>query len=156
MPLTTTAGRCYLGNMALPVLWLSTLYIYRCNAYFSLVADDVCWCAHESFVFSKMRIFAPVFALLFVIKLWRCSHKTPLEYLRSRYGLNTLKTFRTWEQSLKKCKKCALDLEFLETCKAYEITPKFVRFKLHKKACIPPTSTNHGNSNYLIAKFLTK
>ena len=35
---------------------------------------------------------------------------------------------------MKKCKKCALDLEFLETCKAYEITPKFVRFKLHKKS----------------------
>ena len=81
-----------------------------------------------------MQFLTSVLALLFVVKLWRTSHKTPIEYLRARYGQNLVKIFRIWEDLWRKSERFKLDLEFLETCKAYDIFPKFVRFKLYKKS----------------------
>ena len=81
-----------------------------------------------------MHFYGSVLALVFIIKLWRSSHKNPIEYIRARYGQDTVKFFRSWEESWKKVERFRLDLEFLETCKSYNIIPKFVRFKLYKKS----------------------
>ena len=81
-----------------------------------------------------MKFISSVLAILFVVRLWISTHKTPLEYLRTKYGLSCVKVFRTWEDALRKWNKNVLDLEYLNTCKAYDVAPKFVRFKLYKKS----------------------
>ena len=64
---------------------------------------------------NKMQFLTSVLALLFVVKLWRTSHKTPIEYLRARYGQNLVKIFRIWEDLWRKSERFKLDLEFLES-----------------------------------------
>ena len=81
-----------------------------------------------------MKFVSRVLALIFAIRLWKCSIKTPLEYLRRCYGQNLIKAFRGYEDASKKLRKCELDIKFLETCKSYNIVPKFLRFKLYKKS----------------------
>ena len=79
-------------------------------------------------------LFDSVLALIFVIKLWSSTHKNIPDYIRARYGLNCLSIFRKYENTAKKEKKVELDLKFLESCKIYNVWPKFLRFKLHRKS----------------------
>ena len=53
--------------------------------------------------------------------------------LHSTYGVEGLKLYYTYWGLSKKIRKTRLDLEFLKTCKSYDIFPKFLRFKLYKK-----------------------
>ena len=58
---------------------------------------------------------------------------TVQNYIRRTYGEETLKKFYNFYDVCKKVEKCKLDIEFLTLCKAYEIFPKFLRFKLYKE-----------------------
>ena len=66
------------------------------------------------------KIASSVFALLFIVRLWNNSNKNITDSIKIRYGLNGLKSFRTYEQCLTKLEKTKLDLRFLETCKVYK------------------------------------
>ena len=74
-----------------------------------------------------MKFVSSVLALIFVLRLWRNSHKNPIDYLRECFGQDIVKIFRNWEDSYKKLKRCELDLDFLTTCKVYNVIPKFIR-----------------------------
>ena len=75
-----------------------------------------------------MRFLRNVLALLFIFKLWSKSHRNFISHLRSRYGQNVIKTYRNYENTHKKLDKAQLDVKFLETCKLYNIIPKFLFF----------------------------
>ena len=79
-------------------------------------------------------MFSRVLALLFLIRLWCLSHNNVLEYLRNKHGLNSYISYRKWANCTKKLTKAELDLNFLQKCKIYQVTPKFLRFKLHRKS----------------------
>ena len=63
-----------------------------------------------------------------------CKTKDLVQYLRKCYGEDTLRVFRKYENFQKKTTKCQLDIDFLRKCKIYNVVPKFIRFKLYKKA----------------------
>ena len=74
-----------------------------------------------------------VLVLLFIIRLWSKKHKNVYDLIRNHHGIDTSIIYRRWEKTLKQIKKVELDLKFLETCKTYQVIPKFLRFKLHRK-----------------------
>ena len=76
-------------------------------------------------------------SLCFIVKflLFLTPSKQRLfDIIKRDHGRPTLKCVLTYSASLKKQEKCRLDLEFLVSCKTYEIFPKFLRFKLYKKS----------------------
>ena len=76
-----------------------------------------------------MKFVSYVLALIFTIRLWKNSIKSPLEYVRRCYGQNVIKAFRGYEDASKKLRKCELDIKFLEIYKTYDIIPTFLRYK---------------------------
>ena len=78
-------------------------------------------------------MFITTLVLLFLFKLRFPKNKPISRLLTSRYGVNTLKCFRRFEQSSNKLCKAQKDLEFLISCKAYHVFPRFLSFKLYKK-----------------------
>ena len=55
-------------------------------------------------------------------------------YIRTNYDSNAIKLFYSYGNTIRKQEKAKLDIEFLKKCKIFNVTPKFVRFKLYRKA----------------------
>lgn len=75
--------------------------------------------------------------LCFIIKfllLLKPSKDKLYDLIIRDYGRRRLKDVFSYISAAKKKEKCTLDLKFLTTCKAYNIFPKFLRFKLYKKS----------------------
>ena len=72
--------------------------------------------------------------IIFLIKVRFPPKKGFTNVLHSRYGLESLKHYRKLEKLDFKCKKTLLDLDFLGTCKRYEIIPKFLKFKVYNRS----------------------
>ena len=71
--------------------------------------------------------------ILFLLKL-RFPRGTPIStIIHRRYGRQGIALFRRLEKTTLKLKKCECDLLFLSKCKAYEVLPKFLYFKLYRK-----------------------
>jgi hypothetical protein len=75
-----------------------------------------------------------VLAIIFLIRLRLKQNVDVLTYVRNRYGENGYRTLRNLENTARKLEKNKLDLEFLTKCKVYNVFPKFLRFKLYKRA----------------------
>ena len=103
-----------------------------------------------------MKIIGLVLALLLTIRLWKNSHKNVVEFIRSRYGQNGITCFRSYENSVIKKGKCELDQKFLETCKIYDVVPKFLRFKLHKKSLLSAKFYKSWQTKLLLNEIRTK
>lgn len=73
-------------------------------------------------------------AILFLIKLRTGKQINFVNYIDRRYGGDTKKLYRKYENLKKKHVKCSLDVQFLIKCKIYNIFPKFLRFKLYRKS----------------------
>ena len=54
--------------------------------------------------------------------------------ITGRYGPHCLRIFRSLENVSKKLTKAELDHQYLRSCKAYNIFPNFLRFKLYKQS----------------------
>ena len=79
----------------------------------------------------RIKMFVAALALLFIIRL-RFPRGQPIsDIITRRYGRPALLRFRVAERSYFKAKKAEKDLQFLEKCKAYDIIPKFLRFKVY-------------------------
>ena len=66
---------------------------------------------------------------------WRFPNYVPISNtIHRRYGPETVRTFRWLEDKERKLEKISLDLNFLTSCKAYNIIPHFLQFKLYKKS----------------------
>ena len=74
-----------------------------------------------------------VFGISFLISIFKNKRVNPAEYLLERYGQETLKIYKKVTDTSRQLEKATLDLEFLRTCKTYDIVPKFLRFKLYRK-----------------------
>jgi len=72
--------------------------------------------------------------LLFLIKIRFPKNQPISNILRRRYGVPLLKNFRTLENATRKLNKARCDLEFLQSCLAYEVAPKFLRIKLYRRS----------------------
>jgi len=75
-----------------------------------------------------------VLAILFILRLRLGSNVNVFNTIRSRYGEEGVRLLRKYETLSRKVKKTELDLEFLQKCKIYNVFPKFLRFKLYKRA----------------------
>ena len=80
----------------------------------------------------NMFFIANVIALLFALKLFKKS-LTFTPKFESHYGIKAKKILRQLETFMKKIVKHQEDVEFLQVCITYQLSPKFVRFKMHKK-----------------------
>ena len=56
------------------------------------------------------------------------------EYINRRYNEETRKCLSDYFSAKKKYEKITLDIEFLVKCKIYDVFPKFLRFKLHRRS----------------------
>ena len=81
-----------------------------------------------------MNLVSIFLSITFALKVWCNTHKDVHEFIKLKYGVTQLR--KTWSlfNIQKKLEKAKLDLEFLVHCKAFNIVPKFIRFKLHRKA----------------------
>ena len=80
-----------------------------------------------------MSLITSVLTIISAIKLWTKSGK-PIEHIKSRYGSEALGLLRRYANNVNKVTRCELDLIFLQSCKVYDNTPKFLKFKLYKKS----------------------
>lgn len=76
--------------------------------------------------------FKYIFAFNFILKLF--SDELLLKYVRRIYGEDGIRRIRIHQDTLRKYEKAKLDVEFLITCKTYNIFPKFLRFKLYRRS----------------------
>ena len=74
------------------------------------------------------------YCVIFILSLLRLRQPNIIKLLSERYGQTRVKLFRRTETTRSKLIKSELDLDFLKKCKTYDVMPKFLRFKLHRKA----------------------
>ena len=82
----------------------------------------------------RIMMFWLVLALQFIIKLRFPENKSTSDIITRRYGRNAWLLIRKWELALRRWEKAKLDAIFLERCVLYNVTPKFVKFKLYKSS----------------------
>ena len=84
----------------------------------------------ESIFFKKVK----TLVLTFLLNL-RFNPAIPISrIITGRYGPHCLRIFRSLENVSKKFTKAELDHQYLRSCKAYNIFPNFLRFKLYKQS----------------------
>ena len=81
-----------------------------------------------------MKFKSLVLSLLFILRLSRCFSFNILNYVRNNYGEDQKVIVRRYEHIKKRLEKNILDLDFIHKCKIYNKFPKFLQFKLYKKA----------------------
>lgn len=77
------------------------------------------------------RLVAATYVLLFLLRLRFPKHVSFSNIIRKRYNNATLSLYRKTEKLDFKTQKTRLDLDFLLKCKAYNVIPKFLNFKLY-------------------------
>ena len=80
------------------------------------------------------RLTSIVLSLLFLLKIRRVLNF--YEHVWNHYGRDTVKVVRSLEDSSKKLQKIELDIDFLNSCAAHNVIPKFLKFKLYKKTLL--------------------
>ena len=78
------------------------------------------------------RLVITTYVLLFLLRLRFPKHIPFTQIIRTRYNAETLSLYRKLENLDLKIRKTHLDLDFLRTCKAYGIIPKFLNLKIYK------------------------
>jgi hypothetical protein len=76
-----------------------------------------------------------VAVLHFILSIFQNSTALPLNYLlnaRKKYGETIFLTIRLTERLTARYQKSKCDIEYLRLCLIYNLTPKFIRFKLWK------------------------
>ena len=81
-----------------------------------------------------------IFIIKFILSL-KFGKATFFEVLSRNHGSSGRKLVFRCIDMHKKLSKAKLDIEFLKTCKTYNIFPKFLRLKLYKKSL--PTFNSH-------------
>ena len=70
----------------------------------------------------------------FIATIFEWRNPNVIRFLKDRYDHQDVNLYRRLETASKKLSKSKLDLLFLRRCKTYNIVPKFLRFKLHRKS----------------------
>jgi hypothetical protein len=79
-------------------------------------------------------MFIPALVLLFILRLRFPKNKPITNTIYNKYGAPTVQLFWKNENILRKHDKLKCDLQFLDSCFHYQVTPKFLRMKLYKRA----------------------
>ena len=75
-----------------------------------------------------------IIVVAFICQYVRFPKNKPInDTITKRYGDQVLRMFRTLERTSIRVTKAKCHLQFLNTCKLYNLTPKFLRFKLYDK-----------------------
>ena len=75
-----------------------------------------------------------IIVVVFICQYVRFPRNKPINNtISKRYGDQVLRMFRTLERTSIRLTKAKCHLQFLNTCKLYNLTPKFLRFKLYDK-----------------------
>jgi len=72
--------------------------------------------------------------LLFLLKIRFPKNRPISNILKERYGVPLLQKFRSLEKTTKKLDKAKCDDEFLQSCLAYNVIPRFLRIKLYRRS----------------------
>ena len=80
-----------------------------------------------------MSLISSLFFLRFISILHPNKNKL-FDLIKRDHGRSTLRETFTFLEINKKLSKCDLDLQFLKTCKTYDVVPKFLRFKLYRRS----------------------
>ena len=78
-----------------------------------------------------LRTLALIF--MFVVRLRFPSRLSLLQVIRNRYGDTIVKLVRKFEKVDFKHRKAALHLNFLQTCRSFNVIPKFLQFRVANK-----------------------
>ena len=84
-----------------------------------------------------MNVFIATIVLSFILKIRFPQTKSIANIIRHRYDEQTLHKLRQYEKHSKRLIKNRADQRFLHACKAYDVVPKFLRFKLYKDNLYP-------------------
>ena len=95
-------------------------------------------------------------AILFICKLSKSRTFSELNYIHRCYGENGVKCFHGYRNCARRLEKTKLDLDFLNTCRAYNIIPKFLRFKLYKKSLLSSNFYKSWQAKLLISEISSK
>ena len=79
-------------------------------------------------------MFQAALVVFFLIKLCCPTNGSIFEYIKTKYDEDELNNVRKYERTLKSLRKSLLDVDFLTRCKVYNTIPKFLRFRLYKRA----------------------
>ena len=72
-------------------------------------------------------------AFLCLVRLRFASRLLFLQVIGNRYGGTVVKLVRKFEKVDFKHRKAALDLNFLQTCRSFNVIPKFLQFRVANK-----------------------
>ena len=75
-------------------------------------------------------LYISAIVFFFIIRCRFPRNKSIAEIIRKRYGNHVLKQTRKYEKIDYKVRKLTLDIEFLETCLANNVSPNFFKFRL--------------------------
>ena len=75
-----------------------------------------------------------IFYVIKFLLLLKFGKATLFDVITRNHGSQCRKLVLRCVDLHKKLSKCELDVDFLKSCKTYEIFPKFLRFKLYKKS----------------------
>ena len=79
------------------------------------------------------KMFVATLVLIFLLRLRFPKNRPISRIIQDRYGRPVLLNFRKYEKLNLKLERLNCDLEFLFHCKAFNILPKFLHFKLYRK-----------------------
>jgi len=92
----------------------------------------------------------------FILRIRLKTIRDIFSYVRSRYNEDAVRKLRKFDNLTRKVVKTELDLQFLSKCKTFNIFPKFLRFKLYKKALHSSSLYRSWQSKLLVNEIQTK
>ena len=75
----------------------------------------------------------PTLVILFLLRIRFSREKSIGSIVFDRYGVEAHRKFRLVEKLTRKLHKCENDINYLDTCNAYDVIPKFLRIKLYRR-----------------------
>ena len=94
------------------------------------------WVLHQSIIswFKKMYLRSLPSTFMFLVRISFPSRLSLLQVIRNQYWGTIVKLVRKFEKvGFKHC-KAALDLKFLQTCRSFNVIPKFLQFHVANKS----------------------
>ena len=93
---------------------------------------------------------------MFLVRLRFPSRSSLLQVIRKQYGDTIVKLVRKFEKVDFNHSKAALDLNFLQTCRSFNVIPKFFQFRVANKSLRRSQAYQNCLSHLLLAEINNK